>query len=392
LRWASLTERLAIVLVAVALLPVIAPCAAQGLAFGLADQNAETFADARVGALDLSEARLVVPYDAALTDPLSVARWLTAVRAAGLRPQIAFSRRRGDDCPRSPCMLPTRAEYATAVRAFVRRFPSVRRYTTWNEANHRAQPTAEHPAAVAGYYRALKAACPRCAVVAGDVLDAGNYRGWLAAFLRASPRAPRLWGLHDYGDVTYDRTTGIRTILATVGGHVWITESGGIVAIRDAEGRSLLAVGERDAARAVTRAFSIARAYPRVTLLDIYQWRAAPLDRFDSGLVRPDGSSRLSYFAALRARRAADVLRLEAKKVMDFGHVDITTWQKAAQDALSRRRPVRHINCCSYGCSAAASGHTGRGPVARIGDLLRAATRETASVPMPAAGKFPSQA
>ncbi len=78
---------------------------------------------------------------------------------------------------------------------------------TRNEANHASQPVADDPEAVARYYDALRAACPACTIVAGDVLDSGSYRRWLQRFLRASTTTPRLWGLHDYGDVTYGATT-----------------------------------------------------------------------------------------------------------------------------------------------------------------------------------------
>ena len=73
---------------------------------------------------------------------------------------------------------------------------------------------ADDPEAVARYYDALRAACPACTIVAGDVLDSGSYRRWLQRFLRASTTTPRLWGLHDYGDVTYGATTGVDTVLA----------------------------------------------------------------------------------------------------------------------------------------------------------------------------------
>jgi hypothetical protein len=39
------------------------------------------------------------------------------------------------------------------------------------------------------------------------------------------------------------------------------------------------------------------------TRMYVYQWRASALDRFDSGLVRPDGSLRPSYTRVVRAGR-----------------------------------------------------------------------------------------
>jgi Glycosyl hydrolase catalytic core len=163
-----------------------------------------------------------------------VQAWLTAVAAVGMTPHVAFEHLASDRCPSRPCTTPTAAEYGAAVWRFVARFPQVRTYTTWNEANHVSQPVADDPEAVAAYYDELRAACRTCTIVAGDVLDSGSYRRWLQRFLRASTTTPRLWGLHDYGDVTYGRTTGVDAVLATVPGTLWIEETGGLVSLRNA--------------------------------------------------------------------------------------------------------------------------------------------------------------
>jgi hypothetical protein len=123
-----------------------------------------------------------------------VQAWLSAVAAAGLRPHVAFEHARGTNCPDAPCSAPRRTAYGRAVRAFVARFPQVRTYTTWNEANHGSQPVTFRPEAVAGYYEELGAACPRCTVVAGDVLDSGSYIDWIRRFRAATASSPRLWG------------------------------------------------------------------------------------------------------------------------------------------------------------------------------------------------------
>jgi len=98
--------------------------------------------DARLRALHPGSARLVVPYDAATSEPARVQAWLAA---AGLRPHVAFQHARGTQCPDLPCSAPSRAAYGAAVRPFVARFPQVRTYTTWNEANHVSQPVACAP-------------------------------------------------------------------------------------------------------------------------------------------------------------------------------------------------------------------------------------------------------
>jgi hypothetical protein len=282
---------------------------ARAVTVGLADQTPAAYADARVHALGLRYARLVVPWDAATSEPQAVKAWLDAVAAAGMTPHVAFEHLASDRCPSRPCTTPTAAEYGAAVRRFVARFPQVRTYTTWNEANHVSQPVADNPEAVAAYYSQLRAACATCTIVAGDVLDSGSYRPWLERFLRASPSTPRLWGLHDYGDVTYGRTTGVDAVLATVPGTLWIEETGGLVSLRNAAGRQTLAIGEAAAATAIDRAFAIAAVRPRIARMYVYQWQAKATDRFDAGLVRPDGATRPSYTALARDLAAQAALR-----------------------------------------------------------------------------------
>ena len=291
-------------------LAIVAP--APAVTVGLSDQQAGTFSDARVRALALRYARLVVPWDAATSEPGRVQAWLDAAAAAGMRPHVAFEHLRSERCPAAPCAVPSRVRYRAAVAAFHRRFPTVQTFTTWNEANHRSQPVANRPEAVAGFYGDLRAVCRACTVVAGDVLDSGAYVGWLRRFLAASPVAPRLWGLHNYGDTTYGRTTGTDAVLATVPGRLWLEETGGIVTIRDATGRATLATDEARASRAIDRAFAIAARRPRIGRMYLYQWRAGASDRFDAGLVRPDGTVRPGLAAARRGLAALAPLRWTA--------------------------------------------------------------------------------
>ena len=297
-------------LAAVLHLTMVAPAGA--VAVGLSDQQPGTFADPRVRALGLRHARLVVPWDAAVSEPARVQAWLDAVAAAGLRPHVAFEHLRSERCPQSPCAVPGRARYRAAVAAFHRRFPTVRTLTTWNEANHRSQPVASEPEAVAGLYRDLRAVCPACTVVAGDVLDSGSYLRWLQRFMAASPVTPRLWGLHNYGDTTYGRTTGTDAVLSAVPGTLWLEETGGIVTIRDTTGRATLAADEARASRAIDRAFAIAARRPRIARMYLYQWRAGAFDRFDAGLVRPDGTARPGLAAARRGLAALAPVRWTA--------------------------------------------------------------------------------
>lgn len=287
-------------LLALVALLLVLPASAPAAVVGIADQTADSFHDARLRALGLRNARLVVPYDAAATEPDRVQAWLDAVAAAGMQPHVAFEHVRGSGCPSFRCVAPSRAQYAAAVRRFRARFPQVTTFTTWNEANHQSQPVSGRPELVAGYYEELRAACDGCAIVAGDVLDSGGYVRWLERFRAATSTEPRLWGLHNYGDATYGRTTGADAVLAAVPGELWLEETGGIVTLRNAAGRVTLSTDEARAARAVDHAFALTGARPRIGRLYVYHWKARAFDRFDAGLARPDGSLRPSYAAVRR--------------------------------------------------------------------------------------------
>jgi hypothetical protein len=89
---------------------------------------------------------------------------------------------------------------------------------------------------------------------------------------------------------------------------------GGLVTLRNASGIATLPADETRAATAIARAFAIARTRPRVTVMYVYHWRAGATDRFDAGLVRPDGTARpglATLSAALRA--AAPPVRWSAR-------------------------------------------------------------------------------
>jgi hypothetical protein len=82
---------------------------AGAVAVGLSEQHPGTFADPRVRALGLRYARLVVPWDAAISEPARVQAWLDAVAAAGMRPHVAFEHLRSERCPQAACAIPSRA-------------------------------------------------------------------------------------------------------------------------------------------------------------------------------------------------------------------------------------------------------------------------------------------
>jgi hypothetical protein len=278
------------------------PAAGTGALLAIADQKPETFSDPLFRRLGVARSRLNTPYNSIFTEPERLAAWLDAARAAGVEPLIAFERARGSACPAQPCHLPSVAEYSKAIAAFHARYPWVRLLQPWNEANSATQPTGTHPERAAAYYEAVKRICKGCVITAADVLDGGNLERWLRAFQAAlHGLAAPLWGLHNYTDTNRFRTTGTKRMLRSVTGEIWLTEAGGIVSFTTSDGRTALSDDEQRAARAIRFLFRLARLSPRITRIYVYQWKIDfPGNRFDAGLVRPDGHPRPSLRVLLQ--------------------------------------------------------------------------------------------
>jgi len=173
----------------------------------------------------------------------------------------------------------------------------VKTYAPWNEANHVSQPTAKSPKTAAGYYTTLRSVCgSKCKVLGADVLDQSTVTKWLKDFIRYSHNKARIWGLHNYKDVNRHQTKGLASVLRTVPGELWLTETGGIVTFLPAFKTSL-----SRSASATKYMFQLADRYDskrrgnrsKLTRLYVYRWFGEPAGaRFDAGLVNPDGSAR----------------------------------------------------------------------------------------------------
>ena len=270
----------------------------------IADQKPETFSDPRFRDLGVTRTRLNTPWNSVFTEPARLAAWLDSARAAGLEPLVAFERARGQPCPAQPCRLPPIGAYERAIRAFRARYPWVRLLQPWNEANSATQPTGKHPERAAAYYESVKRICPGCIVTGADLLDSGNLPRWLARFRAAlHGPVPRLWGLHNYTDSNRFRSTGTRRMLGLVPGEVWLTEAGGIVSFTTADGRAALPYDEARAARATRYLLRLGRLSPRIRRIYIYQWKIDfGGNRFDAGLVNPDGRPRPALGVIARHR------------------------------------------------------------------------------------------
>jgi Glycosyl hydrolase catalytic core len=276
---------------------------------GVGEQKAAMFDSQAWRSLNLKRVRYLVPWDYAKDAGQrdEVDRYMARALAARQDVLVTFTAPRGCYLPSGryskarACRAPSASAYRKAFRAFDAKFPWVKTYSAWNEINHKSQPTFKSPRKAAGYYNVLRkqARKGRFRVMAADMLDTGNMLRYLARFRRYAKGSPRLWGLHNYGDVNRRRTNFTKTMLRTVPGEVWLTETGGIV--------QLLPSFKRSPSRAAARTKGMFRLVnkfdtrrhgmrSKITRLFVYSWFGeAPTARFDAGLVNPDGTPRKAF-------------------------------------------------------------------------------------------------
>jgi hypothetical protein len=300
---------------------------ASALVAGIGDQNATTFTDANFKKLHVKRTRLIVAWDAInhADGRARLDQWMAAVRAAKLKPLVAFNPTSGSRCPASPCVIPSAKAYKNAFKAFRKRYSFVKEFNFWNETNSATQPTGPTKASVlkktVALYKAAKAVCGRkCTVTGPDLLDQGvgdkrksvrlrnqkRMKKWVSMFLKYAGRSgyPKVWGIHNYGDTNYGRSTGTAFMLKSVAkrGQVWVTETGGIYSFRQQGGKVVFAASASRQKKATTNAYKVAKKFrSRIKRLYYYQWRKNNAgDFFDAGIVAFNGAPRPAY-NALRA-------------------------------------------------------------------------------------------
>jgi hypothetical protein len=297
--------RTTILLAALAALVLCAPASAN-YRVGLSEQDPAVFSQPAWQALKLKRIRYIVPWDWYKTGGgvAEVATFMSAARANKQDVLVMFSARRGcyangKYSKSRACRAPTPSAYKTAFLKFKRASPWVKSYAPWNEANHVSQPTSNSPKRAAQYYDVLRKACRGCTVLAADVLDQSTVTSWLRSFIRYSHNRGRIWGLHNYKDVNRRQSKGLRNVLKTVPGEVWLTETGGITTFVS----SGFKTSPARAASATRYMFQLADRFDtrkkgyrsRVSRIYVYRWFGEPNRTFDSGLVNPDGSPRPAF-------------------------------------------------------------------------------------------------
>ena len=265
---------------------------------GIGDNGWTMFSDSNYRALKLKVARRMVPYDfyREPNELWMLRMWLEGAKAAGVQPLLSFER-----SYKYPTKLPTVAEYNESLRFLLGEFPWVTTISPWNEANHKSQPTVNNPKRAAEFYNQTRITCPKCTIVAADVLDQTNMLPWLKKFLKYAKK-PKIWGLHTYTDTNrnkpWNKSTTKKFLKATKG-DVWLTESGGIVAFNISYG-----FNPKRAAGSITRTLNLGLKDKRIKRVYLYSWNGTTLAgeggfpfAWDSGIVGPDGAPRPGYGA-----------------------------------------------------------------------------------------------
>jgi hypothetical protein len=288
-----MARRAVLLCLALALLP--AASAAARPAVGIGEQDPALFSDPRWKALHARDVRLVVSWDVLWVDweRAQVDSYLRAAKAAKARVLVTFAHSRVEGHEDE---IPSARTWRKLFGRFRHRWPQVRDFQAWNEANHGTQPTSRSPRRAARVYDVMRSACPRCRISAPAVLDAPNMLGWIRRFERAARHRVRIWSLHNYLDANRGRSLGTRKLLRNVRGRVWFTETGGIVN-RWVSGRHIKRYTVRRAATATRRVFRLAALSPRVKRVYFYNW-APPAEarpRWDSALMGRNGKPRPAY-------------------------------------------------------------------------------------------------
>jgi len=286
---------------------------------GIGEQSPEMFSNPYFTALDVQHVRVITAWDSLRhkwsRDDLD--HYMAAAQAANVRVLLGFGHSRSAK-RKVRRRVPGVREFTKEFLKYKKRYPWVKDWLTWNEANHCGEPTCHMPRRVARFYNNIRHNCYRCNVVAGDVLDSPTMVPWVKEFRKTARDDKLIWGLHNYIDANRFRTSGTKALLkAAPRGQIWFTETGGLVVRRNGS-RIAFPGSKRHAAKATKQVFRLARLSPRVRRIYFYHWQPSRvrLPSWDSALVDPRGKPRPAYdvlktylrrFAREAARRAARI-------------------------------------------------------------------------------------
>jgi hypothetical protein len=276
--------------------------AASSYLTGIGDEQASMFANPLWQQLHTKIVRYIAPYDAvAHSYSLTQAtQFIRDAQAAHQQVLVAFYHSEV-----TPTQLPSVALYKHDVEKFIKRFPYVRQYESWDEAN-RGNVAREFssPSAVqaAQYYQAMIRVCKGCTAIGLDVLDAEDIYPTLAYISefkheigRLETVMPKIWGLHNYSDINRLESWRTTDLVNALGGQVWLTETGGLVKFGGAFPNNH-GSGLTRAAKVLKYMFAVAGSHSQIKRLYVYDWNGgSAATRFDAGLTNAHEQPREGY-------------------------------------------------------------------------------------------------
>jgi hypothetical protein len=280
------------------LVPVATAKAPSPPEIGIGEQSPEMFSSPYFTALGVKNVRVITAWDS-LRHKWSrqeLDTYMAAARAAGANVLLGFGHSRSGNAA-ARRRVPSVAAFTKEFKKYRKRYPWVRDWLTWNEANHCGSKTCHLPQRVARFYNNIRHNCWHCNVVAADVLDLPGMGAWVREFRKTARKDGLIWGLHNYIDANRFRTSGTRELLkAAPYGKIWFTETGGLV-VRRNKSRIAFPGNKRHAAAATKQVFKLAALSPRVKRIYFYNWQPskAPLPSWDSALVDRRGRPRPAY-------------------------------------------------------------------------------------------------
>jgi hypothetical protein len=294
--------------------PSAASAAPINVFVGIGDQQPTMFDNPHYKALKLKKTRYFIRWnsiDSAHEIALADA-FVAKARANRVKVLMHIST---EDLGAKKGQLPTVRQYRQKVGALIKRYRprGVTEWGTWNEANHKTQPTWNNPRRAAQYFLEMRKMCSRCTIVALDLLDQRGVERYLASWYRALGRRnvsrATIVGIHNYSDTNRLRSRGTASIIKAVKKRnartqFWLTETGGVVRLGNSwpcnpDDPASVAAAEARQVRAINYMFKLVRQFRRdVKRLYSYNWTGTSCtNHMDVGLTKLDGSPRPSYTA-----------------------------------------------------------------------------------------------
>jgi hypothetical protein len=277
------------------------PATAGAVTVGISDNNVALFSNFYFQRLNITQARDIVVWDAAVLKNKSALNsakeWVAAAKRDGVNPLITFT------SDPSGVHVPSLAQYTTAVRAFMKDVPSVKTYSSWDEPDWIYLPLSHEPSLAAGYFNVMSKYCKGCTILAGDFyLPAGSQlKNYIIDYKRALHYKPKVWALHNYYDVREHNANQLRLLQSLTSGQIWLDEISGVLRRGHWQFKNQSAAA---AAKDETYLFTLPKKYHRVTRIYHYQWfgtNPGADTGWDSGVLNPNGTPRPAYNVIAKA-------------------------------------------------------------------------------------------